>query len=84
MRNGLLLNDITCVYLKCDGLDFDFGFHPSGAHALRLSDLMSGAGLEYSRAFSAMIQSGKDIFWITRPFLPLFFYTYWGRDAYGF
>ena len=56
IQDGALQTDIIHMYLKCDGLDFDFAFNPSGVHALRLSDLMSGRGLDsIVERFSAMI-----------------------------
>ena len=46
IQDGALMSDIIHLYLKCDGLDFDFAFTTSGFHALRLADLMNAEGLE--------------------------------------
>ena len=44
IQDGALMTDIIHMYLKCDGLDFDLAYNPSGTHVLRLSDLMSRSG----------------------------------------
>ena len=76
IQDGARMTDIIHMYLKCDGLDFDFAFNPSGVHALRLSDLMSGTGLErILERFSAMIQSGKDIFLDNKTSLTVYSFT---------
>ena len=76
IQDGALLTDIIHLYLKCDGLDFDFAFNPSGVHALRLSDLMSGTGLErILDRFSTIIQSGKDIFLDNKTTLTIYSFT---------
>ena len=60
IQDGARMTDIIHLYLKCDGLDFDFAFNPSGVHALRLSD---------------MIQSGKDIFLDNKTSLTVYSFT---------
>ena len=56
IQDDTLMIGIIDIYLKCDGLDFAFAFNPSGVHALRLSDLMRGVGLEHClEIFSAKI-----------------------------
>ena len=76
IQDGALMSDIIHLYLKCDGLDFDFAFNPSGLHALRLADLMNTQGLErILERFSAMIQSGKDIFLDNKTKLTIYTFT---------
>ena len=73
IQDGAKMTNIIHTYLKCDGLDFDFAFNPSGVHALILSDLMSGSGLNcILEQFSAMIQSGKVIFLDNKTYLTVY------------
>ena len=75
-QDGVASTGITHIYLKCDGLDFDFTYNPAGVHAKTVNDLMHGNALEHVlERFASMIQSGKDIFLDNRTVLTIFTFS---------
>ena len=75
-QDGVASSDIIHIYLKCDGLDFDFAYNPAGAHARTVNDLMCGNGLDrVLERFASMIQSGKDIFLDNRTVLTMYTFS---------
>ena len=62
---GASKDDIIHIYLDCNGLDFRFAHNPAGVHGTTLGSLLAdnAHGLDaILERFSAMIQSGRDIF----------------------
>ena len=46
LQDGANLTDLIHIYLKCDGLDFDFAFNPPGVHTKTVGDFLHGSSLD--------------------------------------
>ena len=63
--DGASKDDIIHIYLDCNGLDFCFAHNPASVHGTTLGSLLAdnAHGLDgILERFSAMTQSGRDIF----------------------